>query len=68
MNKNIYVQTYGWQMGAVLQTADGSQGIELNAPLSEGEGVISVLQAVGKECRRYWRKPEREAQRCDTAG
>ena len=31
MNKRLYLVNYGWQMGAVLQTVDGSHGIGLDA-------------------------------------
>ena len=31
MKRTVFLQTYGWQMGAVLQTADGSHGIGLDA-------------------------------------
>ena len=31
MSQTIFLQTYGWPMGAVLQTADGSHGIGLDA-------------------------------------
>ena len=31
MRKRLYCATIGWQMGAVLQTVDGSHGIGLDA-------------------------------------
>ena len=31
MNKRLYLVTYGWQMGAVLQTADCTHSIGLRS-------------------------------------
>ena len=56
MNKRLYVATYGWQMGAVLQTADGSHGIGLDVvggvrkryldALGGGGGVAGSLSGI----------------------